>query len=230
MNNAYLQGLIGGLSKSGASIDLMGFVICVAMSLLGSVIVLLMYLYLYDRKNSGSGAYRSFLLIGPAVTGMFLAIQFSLPLSLGLLGALSFIRFRTPVKDPEEVAYILLLVANSIVCATYNFGLGAVILVTVFIGQLVSKKVRTNRFFNEQLGHLLISMQDDAIKERGVTGAIAGKLSGVRLKNISKTGENVNYHYTFSGKRAVSYDELLADLNKISKVHNLNIILDEGVI
>jgi len=43
------------------------------------------------------------------------------PLSLGLLGALSIIRFRTPIKEPEEVGFIMLVIAASIICATFNF-------------------------------------------------------------------------------------------------------------
>lgn len=226
--NKYLQDLLDGLSKNNTNIDLIGFALCILISLLGSIIVMFMYLYLYDRKNSASGVYKSFLLIGPSVTGMFLAIQFSLPLSLGLLGALSFIRFRTPIKDPEEVAYILLLIASSIACATYNFALGAIILAIVFVAQLFNKKLRTNKFFNERVGHILISTHSETINEKAITEAINEKLKDTSLKNISKNGESVNFHYTFLNKKPVSYDELLAKLNKISKISSLNIILDEG--
>lgn len=226
--NKYLQDFTSGLSKNNTNIDLTGFILCILISLLGSIIVMLMYLYLYDRKNSASGVHKSFLLIGPSVTGMFLAIQFSLPLSLGLLGALSFVRFRTPIKDPEEVAYVLLLIASSIACATYNFALGGIILVIVFVAQLLSKKLRTNKFFNERLGHILISAQSETMNEKAMTNIIGEKLKGVSLKNISKSADTINFHYTFLNRKPVSYDELLAKLNKISKISSLNIILDEG--
>ena len=45
-------------------------------------------------------------------------VKSSLALSLGLVGALSIIRFRTPVKDPEELAYIFMAIA-------IGLGLGA---------------------------------------------------------------------------------------------------------
>lgn len=41
-------------------------------------------------------------------------IKSSLALSLGLVGALSIIRFRTPVKEPEELAYIFLAIASGL--------------------------------------------------------------------------------------------------------------------
>jgi hypothetical protein len=45
-------------------------------------------------------------------------VKVSLALSLGLVGALSIIRFRTPVKEPEELAYLFLAIALGV-------GLGA---------------------------------------------------------------------------------------------------------
>jgi hypothetical protein len=45
-------------------------------------------------------------------------VKSSLALSLGLVGALSIVRFRTPVKEPEELAYLFLAIAMGL-------GLGA---------------------------------------------------------------------------------------------------------
>ena len=41
-------------------------------------------------------------------------VKSSFALSLGLVGALSIVRFRTPVKDPDELAYIFLAIASGI--------------------------------------------------------------------------------------------------------------------
>ena len=45
-------------------------------------------------------------------------VKSSLALSLGLVGALSIVRFRTPIKEPEELAYLFL-------CIGIGLGLGA---------------------------------------------------------------------------------------------------------
>ena len=42
---------------------------------------------------------------------MITVVKSSLALSLGLVGALSIVRFRTPIKEPEELAYIFLAIA-----------------------------------------------------------------------------------------------------------------------
>ena len=78
-------------------------VVAIIFSLLASIVVYLMYQLFYGSRHIGAGVHRTFIIGGPAITALFLGIQVSIPLSLGLLGALSFVRFRTPVKDPAEI-------------------------------------------------------------------------------------------------------------------------------
>lgn len=62
---------------------------------------------------------------------MFLVIfvvKSSLALSLGLVGALSIVRFRTPIKGPEELVYLFLSIAIGL-----GFGAGFTNLTTLTI-------------------------------------------------------------------------------------------------
>ena len=52
-----------------------------------------------------------FLLLIPTMILIITVIKTSIALSLGLVGALSIIRFRTPIKEPEELAYIFIAIA-----------------------------------------------------------------------------------------------------------------------
>jgi hypothetical protein len=75
-------------------------------------------------------------------------VKSSLALSLGLVGALSIVRFRTPIKEPEELAYIF-------ICIAAGLGYGAnqtiptsvaVILILLLVYLLKIKKIRnTNK-------------------------------------------------------------------------------------
>ena len=61
---------------------------------------------------------RIFVFIAATTFLMITVVKRSLALSLGLVGALSIIRFRTPIKEPEELAYLFLAIAIGV-------GLGA---------------------------------------------------------------------------------------------------------
>jgi membrane protein implicated in regulation of membrane protease activity len=104
-----------------ARIDPWLFGIAILVSLGASLAASWLYTRYYERRGTGSQINRAFPLLGISITALFICIQVSLPLSLGLLGALSIIRFRTPVKEPEEVGFIMLVIAAAIICATFNF-------------------------------------------------------------------------------------------------------------
>jgi hypothetical protein len=72
---------------------------------------------------------RVFVFIAATTLLVIAIVQSSLALSLGLVGALSIIRFRTPIKEPEELAYLFLSIG-------LGLGLGAnqrLITVVVFV-------------------------------------------------------------------------------------------------
>lgn len=82
-----------------------------------------------DRRQFGN----ILVFVALATTLVILTIKSSLALSLGLVGALSVIRFRTPVKEPEELAYLFLAVGLGV-------GMGAEVVVettVAFAGILV---------------------------------------------------------------------------------------------
>jgi ABC-type spermidine/putrescine transport system permease subunit II len=73
---------------------------------------------LSNRKQFG----RIFFLVSVCTTLIIAVIKSSIALSLGLVGALSIVRFRAAIKEPEELAYLFLCVAIGL-----GFGAGFVL-------------------------------------------------------------------------------------------------------
>lgn len=73
----------------------------------------------YARSLADKSSFAAnFIPVTLAVVLIISIIKSSLALSLGLVGALSIVRFRTPIKDPEELAYLF-------ICIAVGIGLGA---------------------------------------------------------------------------------------------------------
>ena len=101
---------------------------------------------LYENKSSSlSGKFHVGIVI-PILSQItfliILIVKSSLALSLGLIGALSIVRFRTPIKEPEELIYLFFSIAIGI-----GFGAGQTlltslvfILIVITIYFFVSKK------------------------------------------------------------------------------------------
>ena len=143
------------LSAQSFQIPLGGFILNLLLATVLSLLVGFVYVR-YGTALSNRRAFgRNFLLI--AVTTMFIitVVKSSLALSLGLVGALSIVRFRTAVKDPEELAFILIAIA-------IGLGLGAdqraiSVVATLFLIVLVLGRHRFSRRPGEDVGmHLSV--------------------------------------------------------------------------
>ncbi|MGQ0764808.1 MAG: DUF4956 domain-containing protein [Gemmatimonadota bacterium] len=82
-------------------------------------VALVALIYLHYRRYGGALSNRQSFgpvlpFVGLTTFLVITAVKSSFALSLGLVGALSIVRFRTPVKDPEELAYIFLTIATGI--------------------------------------------------------------------------------------------------------------------
>ena len=110
-----MQQLLEALQQLGspevAALGLGPLITVLLVSLASSLFVAYLYQIFYRARATGSQVYRAFPLMGISITAIFISVQFSLPLSLGLLGALSIVRFRTPIKEPEELIYLFLAIA-----------------------------------------------------------------------------------------------------------------------
>jgi len=66
----------------------------------------------YGRSLSNRGTLaQNFVMVGVTIMLIITIVKSSLALSLGLVGALSIVRFRTAIKEPEELTYLFLTIA-----------------------------------------------------------------------------------------------------------------------
>lgn len=100
----------GGL----AGVDLLGLLIDVALALLLSQVLAWHYQRYAQVLSNKRKFSRLFVFVATTTLLVISVVKTSLALSLGLVGALSIIRFRTPIKEPEELAYLFLSIAIGI--------------------------------------------------------------------------------------------------------------------
>lgn len=127
----------GGDLRQVADLGLATLTLSLTASLASALLLSWAYSVFYGSRATGSNVHRAFPLISLAVTAIFICVQFSLPLSLGLLGSLSIVRFRTPIKEPEEIGFIMLVIASALCCASFNVGFLLVIFGAAAVAMLV---------------------------------------------------------------------------------------------
>jgi len=189
--------LFKGFFDSGLGVSgIAGFLFLITVSLICAFILSALYQYFYQNRDTGSQIHRAFPLLSLSITSIFICIQFSLPLSLGLLGALSIVRFRTPIKEPEEIGFIMVIVAVSIACATFNLSYAFLIIGMCIVG--LSFQMWGPKFIRPgNRGTLLIATTEKTFEAKGkeLVTLLGEELKGGKLDSVS----------TNSGKSVISY-------------------------
>ena len=118
------------LTMQTIHVPVLGFVVNLLLSALLSLI--LTYIYVnYGKSLSNRKVFaHNFMLITMATVVVITIVKSSLALSLGLVGALSIVRFRTAIKEPEELAYLFISIA-------VGLGLGADQRVITIVGFII---------------------------------------------------------------------------------------------
>jgi uncharacterized membrane protein YhiD involved in acid resistance len=97
-----------------------------------SSLLSVIYLYTGNALSNKKRLAAIFPLMSLTTMLIISIIKVSLTLSLGLVGALSIIRFRAAIKDPEELVYIFLTITLGL-----GFGAGQIGLTSVFFGVML---------------------------------------------------------------------------------------------
>lgn len=141
--------------------------------------------YVYKKTFSGviySHTFNiSLIIISMATALIIIGISSNVLLSLGMVGALSIVRFRTPIKDPMDLAYLFWAIVSGILC-------GAGFIVLVILGALLIGIVLilfTNRIKIENPYLLVIKYTNESLED-SLTKTISdhAKKFSVKSKSI----------------------------------------------
>jgi hypothetical protein len=96
--------------SSGES-SIVDFLINIFMTIILSYIIGMIYTKYGNSLSNRKKLMQTFVLISVTVMLVISIVKSSLALSLGLVGALSIVRFRTAIKEPEELVYFFVAIA-----------------------------------------------------------------------------------------------------------------------
>ncbi len=194
---------LGALGRYGSSelgdIGVPSLLVVLGVSLGASLYISYLYVVFFKSRATGSEIHRAFPLVGVAVTAIFVSVQFSLPLSLGLLGALSIVRFRTPIKEPEEIGFILLVVATSFTAATFNMIFLSILLVVATVAILLMQLEAVLARERASSGTFICTMRtpESRAKLDELRVFLRKALPAGYIDSVSEVEDSTTLHYSF---------------------------------
>lgn len=223
-----LNKLYAALGQGGVQqVNPAAFLLLMTVSLLSSLFAAYLYVHFYSNRATGSQVHRAFPLLGISITAIFVSIQFSLPLSLGLLGALSIVRFRTPIKEPEEIGFVMLVIATSIATATFKLAFVGIIFV-VALGALFVQAFARGVSGTTTDGTIVISLPTDShqVNPAAITELLRKRLPKAKLESLSHTDHETVISYNFQGITDDALAGLQADLSATARNSTYNVFFN----
>ena len=102
------------LEGTNIEIDFQNFVINLFIVGILSYFIKLLYIRFSTTLSNREEFSKNFVILGITTCIVITVVKNSLALSLGLVGALSIVRFRAAIKEPEELVYLFLIIATGL--------------------------------------------------------------------------------------------------------------------
>ena len=230
MNSISVQTLQDYLVKTGAQIPLFSFIIGLLLASILSFILSRIYVRYADSLSNRNLFSRNFVLITMTTMLIISIVKSSLALSLGLVGALSIVRFRAAIKEPEELAYLFL---------TIGIGLGfgadqglittiAFIIITTII--IIRKKFIHKPENNQNLHLTVYSHNPVKISLEQVIDTLKTHCTEVDLKRFDETKEAIEASFLIEFKNIEQLTKTKKALYKLNESLKISFLDNRGII
>ncbi|MBR5953647.1 MAG: DUF4956 domain-containing protein [Pseudobutyrivibrio sp.] len=184
-----------------------------------------LYIFMVYRFITRSSFYNknyaiSMAIISEITAGIILAMQSNLVISLGMVGALSIVRFRTAIKEPMDLLFLFWSIGTGIICGAGLFSLSVLIAVFVTIGIVLLNLVPA--FSAPQL---LILKLNDSAAEKQAMDIVKKNASSFKVDSKSATSSAVTLIIEVKTK---SGSDMVNELVSLGSVISATLMEHEG--
>lgn len=198
-------------------------------SIIGLVVAFLIGLFIYVvyKKTFNGVIYShsfniSLLIMTMATALVIMGISNNVLLSLGMVGALSIVRFRTPIKDPMDLVYIFWSIVSGILCGAGFIPLVVIgsVLIGIVLLVFVNKMTVENPF-------LLIVKAGGGSSSEAIEAELKKLTSRYQLKSQSFMGSD-EMETTYEVRMKTGESAMLAELKALSGIKSAVMVSYDG--
>lgn len=159
-------------------------------------------------------------LVAVITSAIILAMQSNLVISLGMVGALSIVRFRTAIKDPMDLMFLFWSISTGIICGANMYAIALLSSLVITIGLFLLELTPVGR-----AASLLIVSMEKPEKEEELLNAVKGfsRVCQVKSRNLSEGGMNLIVEC-----KPAKGQELLVKVKEIEGVFGVSLMAHDG--
>ena len=172
----------GKFLEEFSAISMGDMLVAILLSFALSLFIVFIYRITYAGVSFSAGFAGCIIMLSMVTTVVILVISSNMVLSLGMVGALSIVRFRTAIKEPTDTGFLFWAIATGIICGAGYITVA--ILATLLLGLLFVAVHALSK--GQKAGSYLVVVRYAAVSK--VESKLTG-LPGFRLKNKTMTAD-----------------------------------------
>jgi hypothetical protein len=204
--------------------DLANILFSLFLAIAIAFIISQIYKYTHRGLNYELTFMATLVALAPIIAIVMLFIRGDLVLSLGLIGSISIIRFRTPIKDTRDMVFIFWVIAVGLGCGTYNWNI--VIISTIVITLLMFLLHFIRYGHSTATDYVLVVTGTKALKNHEISQVLKEYTGEVRVRS-QETEEDyweIIFEVQLKDLTETMVGDLHAALNRIEGVRKVSLL------
>jgi uncharacterized membrane protein YhiD involved in acid resistance len=194
-----------------------------------NLVIAKIYMTTHGGHSYSKTFVQTIVLVGVTVALIMIIIGSEIARAFALVGAMSIVRFRTPVKDSRDLVFVFAAIAVGMACGTQFHIFAAIFTLFLSVILLAFHYMRFGDLRNQ--GYVLKMRINGSDKEQvaALYGELCRRFSVVSVSR-SNGGDVEDVIYEVELKRGVSYKDLLERLTNTVKPESVNVLVGEGYV
>ena len=216
------------LATQSVQVPIAGFIFNLFLAAILSFILSRVYIKYGGSLSNRRMFARNFMLITMTTMLVIAIVKSSLALSLGLVGALSIVRFRAAIKEPEELAYLFLAIG-------IGLGFGAdqrtitIVAFFIIIGIICLSKF-SHKFQDNQNLYLTVSSQDpQKVELANIVQILKKHCIALSMKRFDETKEALEASFLVEFRDFDNLKEAREELRRLKDSIKITFLDNKGI-
>lgn len=204
--------------------DLLNAIITILLAATIGLLISQLYRHTHRGLNYEHTFMAALVLLAPIVSVVMLYIRGDLVLSLGLIGSLSIIRFRTAIKDTRDMVFLFWVIAVGLGAGTYNWGVAIISSVIIIILVTGLYYIRYGYTLNND--YVLVITGILSFKSDNATEIIRRYSTDPRLRSFEalETSRELVYELNLSDPSSHNAEMLIDELKALPGVKEVSLL------
>ena len=210
------SGLSQYFAEQFANLTPMKMVIALLMGFVVGVIIAFVYKKCYRGVLYSPSFAMTLVMLTLITTPVVMCIKSDIALSMGMVGALSIVRFRTAVKDPMDTAYMFWALTMGILLGAELYVIALVVVLGISVVLFLMTFVK---FTNPNAYLLVLHYDEEAEYDINQQLRRTVKQRRLRSKTVTRAGAEMTYEVRLDNKQ-----DLVASMLNIEGVHDATLV------